>query len=563
MFKLPEQCLRAFFYRACLAWIGISTAQAQSTDLIFANGLEATVNLSLAPTRPQAVRFLTQASFGAKRSDVDALVLTTIPQWLDQQFAKPIRSHATIIADLTNRFYDGNYSRGPLANVESVFRQAAYGEDQLRQRAAWALSQIFVIGESTTPRDADPGRFYLDILNRGAFGNYRQLLEEVSLSTSMGLYLSHIGNEKEDLATGRLPDENYAREIMQLFTIGLWQLNPDGTRRLDTQGQPIPSYGQNDIRGLAKVFTGFTYSRCLTDPNPSVCVYGSRLGWGPEPTMVAFQMFHSTSEKRFLGTVLAPGRPAMDDLRDALDVLFNHPNTAPFVSRQLIQRLVTSNPSPQYVQRVAAKFINNGSGVRGDMKAVWRAILQDDEARDPRFMTDPNFGKLREPVVRWLQFLRVFTLPNTDGRAYYDFNRMTPAFAQWPMGSPSIFNFYRPTFAPPGLRSAGLAAPEFQITNEFTIAATHNEFHLWSSFNSTGGGGEHRDDYAWLVALGNNPAAMVDALDLLLTYQTLNPSVRTEMIAAISRVPSFLGNLGRAKLALKLFFSSPDYLIQK
>ncbi len=520
---------------------------------------------ALSPTRAQASRFLAQATFGGTRADITALTQSNYSAWINSQFTKPLTSHVALVDDLVNRFYGGNDSQGPLANVESVFRQGAYGEDQLRQRMAWALSQIFVIGDSTTPRDSSIGSHYLDALNRNAFGNYRQLLEEISLSSSMGLYLRHMGNEKEDPATGRLPDENYAREIMQLFTIGLWELNADGTRKLDVMGNPIPTYGQDDIRGLAKVFTGFTYSRCLTASNPGICLYGSRLGWSPEPTMVPDARYHSNSEKRFLGRTLAANRTATQDLKDALDTLFTHPNTGPFVSRQLIQRFTTSNPSPAYVKRVADVFANNGSGVRGDLKAVLRAILLDPDARDAtRIASDPNWGKVREPVVRWMNFLRTFTRANGEGRAYYDFNRMTPAFAQWPMGAPSIFNFYRPTYAPPGpIKSAGLAAPEFQITHEHTIAATHNEFHLWASFNSDGSYGSHSDDYAWLVNLAGTAEQMVDELDIVLTHGTLSATSRAAMVEAINAVPSYLGNLGRAKLALKLFFVSPDYLVLK
>jgi uncharacterized protein (DUF1800 family) len=527
----------------------------------FNAGCPATVS----PTRKQASRFLAQATFGAKREDITALTQSTIPQWIEAQFQKPTVSHVAAVADLVNRFYDGNDSQGPLANVESVFRQAAYGDDQLRQRMAWALSQIFVIGESTTPRDSSIGSTYLDILNRNAFGNYRQLLEDITLSSSMGLYLSHMGNEKEDPATGRLPDENYAREIMQLFTIGLWELNPDGTQKLDGQGNPIPTYGQSDIRGLAKVFTGFTYSRCLTDSNPGICLYGSRLGWGPEPAMVPFQVYHSTSSKQFLGRTLAADRSAINDLRDALDAVFNHPNVGPFVAKQLIQRFTTSNPSPAYVKRVAAAFNNNGAGVRGDLKAVIRAILLDPDARDAtRIASDPNWGKLREPMVRWMHFLRTFSLPNTEGRTYYDFNRMTPAFGQWPLGAPSIFNFYRPTYSPPGpLKAEKILAPEFQITHEFTAAATHNEFHLWISLDADGLYGIHRDNRQWLDALAGNTAPLVEELDVLLTYGTLSPVSRSAMIEAIDAVPAHLGNKGRAKMALKLFFVSPDYLVLK
>jgi uncharacterized protein (DUF1800 family) len=550
---------------ALLQGVNVGALGTRKTFAEVASYLSSGCPFVLSPTRKQASRFLAQATFGAKREDITALTQSTIPQWIEAQFNKPTASHVMIVADLVDRFYNGNDSQGPLANVESVFRQAAYGEDQLRQRMAWALSQIFVIGESTTPRDSSIGSTYLDILNRNAFGNYRQLLEDITLSSSMGLYLSHMGNEKEDPATGRLPDENYAREIMQLFTIGLWELNPDGTQKLDGQGNPIPTYGQNDIRGLAKVFTGFTYSRCLTESNPGICLYGSRLGWGPERTMVPFQAYHSTSTKQFLGRTLAASRSANDDLRDALDTVFNHANVGPFVAKQLIQRFTTSNPSPAYVKRVAAAFNNNGAGVRGDLKAVIRAILLDPDARDAtRIASDPNWGKLREPIVRWVQFLRLFSLPNTEGRAYYDFNRMIPAFAQWPMNAPSIFNFYRPTYSPPGpLKSAKILAPEFQITHEFTVAATHNEFHLWISWDSDGLYGQHRDNRAWLDALGGDAATLVDELDVLLTYGALSSTSRAAMIEAINAVPGYLGNKGRAKMALKLFFASPDYLVLK
>jgi uncharacterized protein (DUF1800 family) len=509
------------------------------------------------------VRFLTQASFGATRADLAALQQSSLPQWLDAQFSKPLTSHVDAITRLEKLYYGGNDSLGPLANVESIFRQAAYGDDQLRQRMAWALGQIFVIGESTTPRDSSIGKHYLDILNRNAFGNFRQLLEDVSLSSSMGLYLSHMGNEKEDPATGRLPDENYAREVMQLFTIGLWQLNADGTQKLDAQGKPIPTYGQDDIRGLAKVFTGFTYKRCLTDSNPGICLHGSRLGWGPEPVMVPFERYHSVSEKRFLGRTLAPNRLARDDLKDALDTLFNHPNVGPFIGRQLIQRFTTSNPSPAYVGRVAAAFNDNGQGVRGDFKAVLRAVLLDAEARDAnRIHNDPRWGKLREPIVRWVHFLRVFTKPSATGRAYYDFNRMTPAFGQWPMNAPSIFNFYRPTYAPPGaLKSAGMVAPEFQITHEFTMAATHNEFRLWMGWDNTSASNEmHTDDYGWLIELAADPVQAVDQLDLMLTYRTMPAANKAAIVTALRGISN---NKDRAKTALKLFFASPDFLIQK
>ncbi len=526
--------------------------------------VDAATPLTRAPTPAQASRFLNQAGFGGRRTDIDALTRSTLPAWIDAQFNAPRASYYDQVTSIADRFYGGGINQGPLANVEAMMLQAAYGPDPLRQKTMWGLSQIFVIGAGNPAVDSSNGRYFLDVLNRNAFGNYRQLLEDVTLSQSMGLYLSHIGNEKEDPTTGRLPDENYAREIMQLFTIGLWELNPDGTRKLGSNGQPIPTYGQDDIRGLAKVFTGFTLRRCLTDANPWVCMHGSRLNWWQEGSIVPFERFHSTSEKRFLGRTLPAGRTANVDLKDALDHLFNHPNVGPFVGRQLIQRFVTSNPSPAYVGRVAAAFNNNGQGVRGDMKAVIRAVLLDPEARDDRMAGRADAGKLREPLVRWWQYLRTTARAGNGTRAYYDYTRMTPAFGQWPLNSPSVFNFYRPEYSPPGpLRSAGLVAPEFQITHEFTAAATHNEFTLWTTWDNKGLYGEHFDDFGALLPLAGNTEALVDELDLLLTYRTLSPASRKAIVDAVNAVPPWEGDVAKLKLALRLVLVSPDYAILK
>jgi uncharacterized protein (DUF1800 family) len=523
----------------------------------------------VAPTRAEASRFLAQASFGATRADLDALTQTTIPAWLESQFTKPISSYDTMTTQLVNSSsdYGGNDSQGPRANVEVIWRQFAYGPDQLRQRMNWALSQIFVIGDSTTPRDSSIGPAFWDALNRNALGNYRQLLEDVSTSSAMGLYLSFSGNEKEDPTAGSSPDENYGREIMQLFTVGLWMLNPDGTQKLDAQGKPIPTYGQAEISGMAKVFTGWAFSKCQTptaaEPLNICFEYASRLGWGPSKKLAPIESYHSKSEKRIItGKVLPAGRTTQQDLKDTLDTLFNHPNVGPFIGKQLIQRFVTSNPSPAFVGRVAAKFADNGAGARGDMKAVITAVLTDPEARDmARVAGDDRFGKVREPVLRWVNFLRTFTKPNTQGRAYYDFNRMIPAFGQWPYYSPSVFNFYRPTYRPPGvLAAAGMVAPEIQITHEYTIAASHNEFELWTGLDVKGDYGAHINDYAWLVTLAADPVKLVDALDELLTYKSLSAESRTAILDAVRATSS---NLERARIAMRLFLVSPDYIVLK
>jgi hypothetical protein len=262
---------------------------------------------------------------------------------------------------------------------------------------------------------------------------------------------------------------------------------------------------------------------------------------------------------------LPAGQTARQDLKAMLDMLHNHPNVGPFIGKQLIQRLVTSNPSPAYVSRVSAAFANNGSGVRGDMKAVIRAVLMDVEARDPAKVNDPKFGKLREPVHRWVQYLRTFTTPNAKGRAYYDFNWMTPAFVQWPFASPSVFNFFRPTYSPIGpIAQAGMVAPEFQITQESSIASMHNAIGYWVYVNPDVNGWEHKQNYGWITTSQGDPALLVDRLDKLLTYGTMSTPTKQAIIEAVAAIPFYNnGDNTRTKLAMSLVLSSPDYLIQK
>jgi uncharacterized protein (DUF1800 family) len=451
-----------------------------------------------------------------------------------------------------------------------MWSKFAYGNDQLRQKMLWALMQIFVAGGDTPASRADYAPAYMEAPYKNAFGNFRTLLEDVSLTPAMALYLSHMSNYKENPSLGTLPDENYAREIMQLFSVGLWMLNLYGTFKRDANGERIPTYNQDDIRGMAKIFTGWSMPTCKNSnpsryPNIYVCLNGAKLAWWADVRpLVAFPEIHSTSEKRIIGGKVIPaGQTAEKDLKDALDTIFNHPNVGPFIGKQLIQRFVTSNPSPSYVARVASAFNNNGQGVRGDLKAVLSAIFLDPEARDTaKALNDPNFGKLREPVVRWVNFLRAFTTQNPDGRSYYDFNRMITSLGQWPFKSPSVFNFYRPDFAPAGrIRNSGLVGPEFQITNDFTIATNHNEFEFWTSVSPSGW--DHRNNYGWLANMLNNPTQLVNALDELLTFSRM-PEANKKIIAdGIAGLPSYLSNDKKVGFALRFFFNSPDFLIQK
>ncbi len=518
-------------------------------------------------TAAEASRFLQQATFGPKESEITALTGGSIDAWLTAQLNMPVASpshysHLQWLATQSD-VSDNDLRFNNTAAVESFFKQALTGQDQLRQRTTWAYSQIFVIGDMGSTRNAA----YYDVLNDNAFGNYRTLLEKVTLSPAMGQWLSHIANEKEDLATGRLPDENYAREVMQLFSIGLWQLNQDGTRKLDANNQPIPTYTQADIGGMAKVFTGWSYANCNPVTDKWYCIKGARGGSYDDPNDVILQMtpmvgYHSTSVKNIVGGVTIPaGGTAEQDLKIALDTLFNHPNVGPFIGKQLIQRFVKSNPSPAYVSRVAAAFNNNGSNVRGDMKAVIRAVLIDPEARDA---TSTSAGKLREPVLRFTHFMRAFTTPGT--RLNYNTYAMNDSFGQKPMSARSVFNFYSPAYSPPGeMSNNNLLGPEFQIYHEATSVEGHNYIENYVGRDINDENTHHTRNYAAYEALSTNPAALVDRLNLIMTGNTLTPEARNTMITAVTNVGGSGASQAenRVEMALMLFQISPDYLIQK
>lgn len=539
------------------------------------------------PTPEEASRFLMQATFGPTEAEIVAMDASSIDAWLTSQFAMPRQSHYDYVWNLRTQGVNiDNFSN--TYTIESFWKQAITGQDQLRQRTTWALSQIFVVGDQDNARNAA----YYDLLAENAFGNYRTLLEQVTLSPSMGQWLSHIGNQKEDVATGRLPDENYAREVMQLFSIGLWQLNADGTRKLNAGNQPIPTYTQDDIRGMAKVLTGWSYANCNPAQESWYCIDSARNGYyriydnvqrpAPLPLdktqvyrdvtkqMTPMAAYHSTSEKKIVGGVtLAAGRTAEQDLKDALDTLASHPNVGPFIGRQLIQRLVKSNPSTAYVGRISAVFANNGQGVRGDLKSVIKAILLDPEARDIAQATTTTAGKLREPVLRLSHYLRAFTLPN-GATPRYDINPwwMDEVFAQRPLSARSVFNFYSPSYTPPGEMGANnLVGPEFQIYHESTLVDSHNFIEYWLTNDPSADTTKipsFQSNHSAYVALASNPTALVDKLNLIMTSNTLSPESRSRIITAVTNVPAGTNQArDRFRMAIMLFEISPDYLIQK
>ncbi|MFM7349675.1 MAG: DUF1800 family protein [Erythrobacter sp.] len=536
--------------------------------------------------RPQsdaeAARFLLQASLSASTAAIAEVRSEGYLPWLDRQMSTAndqsgreflaARGYDKVDA---NRYYDGSVTGDYM-----IWSQLLSGGNPVRKRIAFALSEFFVVGLGGIamtwrgPAIAE----YWDILNRNAFGNYRDLLQDITLNPAMGVFLNTRGNRRAD-TSGRVPDENYAREVMQLFSIGLFELNQDGTQRL-SNGNPIETYSSADVTGLARVFTGFDFdfsgltttpdtagTRQIPDPE-----YARRpltadpARWAPARTTG----FHETGAKTFLGLTIPAGTSANDSLRAALDQLFNHPNVGPFFGRQMIQRLVTSNPSPAYVSRVAAVFANNGSGRRGDLRAVFKAILTDEEALDQANIANANFGKLREPVLRIAQLARTFGARSNSGNWLVgDLSDPASALGQSPLRSPSVFNFFRPGYFPANTEIANrnLLAPEFQLVNETSVAGYVN-------FIERAVQGQRAPvadlvlDYSAEIAIAQDSAALLDRLDLLLTGRQLSQTTRDLIRGAMDDVaitPNSTNaeRLRRVQIGVALIMASTDYLIQK
>lgn len=520
------------------------------------------------PTMTQladASRFVSQATFGMPFADIETLATEGKAVWLDRQFALPVMQHAPIVRDLVDRRDAGEFAAFE-TDIEYLiqFRRLAWwhravtAEDELRQRVAFALSQIFVVSDNVDELIVYPFALtdYYDTLLDGAFGNFRDLLRNVSLHPTMGFYLSHVNNRRSDPANNIFPDENYAREVMQLFSIGLFELNIDGTVRLDANQRPIPTYGNDEIREFAKIFTGLSFG------GP-----GAFFG-NTQPIFVTpMQMFdaeHEPGEKRLLnGQVVPAGQTGEQDIESAIDNLFNHPNVGPFIGKQLIQRLVTSNPSPAYVERVARVFNGDVSGVRGDMQAVLRAVLLDPEATAPTG-TLAQFGKLREPVVRYTALLRQFNATSSDGFIANSGYFVQFLGKQHPLSAPSVFNFYLPSHSPSGeIADANLVAPEFQITTSNSIVGVSNllDFVVFADFVTDAPEpfepvSLNFDEYQDVAA---DVDALVDRLDIVLTAGTLDAATR----AAISGILVDVDDLNlRTRAAIYLFMVSSDYAVR-
>jgi uncharacterized protein (DUF1800 family) len=365
----------------------------------------------------------------------------------------------------------------------------------------------------------------------------------------MGQYLYMLLNDKADPATGRQPNENYAREIMQLFSIGLYQLNRDGSLKLDSNGLPTATYSQSDVEGLAAVFTGWTWGQ----PNPPIFSNKVTPDW--RHPMVNLASHHSSDTKHILnGFVIPAGQTPNKDLQMALDTIFKHPNVGPFFCKALIQRLVTSNPSPGYVYRVASAFNDNGEGVRGDLKAVVRAILLDYDARGPASI-DQGAGHLREPVVRVTNLLRAFNASTSTGT--FSVPLAMYMFGEEPMNSPSVFNFFSPDYQVPGpIAQLGLKSPEFQILTETNAIKTAN--YLTSLIF----GDKVTLNLSYDEMLATDPPRLVEHLNSLLMAGNMSQAMRSTLINIIAEVPEENAT-GRVKMAIDLIVNSPEFVIDK
>ncbi len=578
--NLPEFMINSL--RACavsvLLLVGLTSCDDGRAFSVFGGRRESTTPVENVPADAAiAARFLTQATFGPTDRDIKTILSTGYESFLDGQFAAASPSH---LAYMDNRLAqlrltNPTASLGANQFYESYWLYAATSPAQLRERMKLALSEIFVISLLDGAIDARGAASYYDMLGNNAFGNYRTLLEQVALHPMMGRYLTHLANQKEDTASGRKPDENFAREVLQLMSIGTYQMNNDGTPRRDGGGATIPTYSSDDISNLAKVFTGYSWY----SPNPTNSTFfgGSRNVDAYVRPMIYYANYHSVTAKTFLGTTIPAGAAATgsNDLTVALDAIFNHPNVPPFMCHRLIQRLVTSNPTPAYVSRCSAVFSNNGSGVRGDLKAVVRAILIDPEARNEALAATPGYGKVREPMIRLTNWMRAFGATSISGNYLITSTSANTSLGQSALSSPSVFNFYRPGYVPPNTRlgAQGLTAPEFQIVDEVTVAGYANTMQT-AIGTGIGSGSDVRSAYLNEIAIAADANTLVDRMDRMLLYGRMSPTLRARIIESVNSVvvpaPTAsnaatiaTAKLNRAKLAVYMTMVSPEYLVQR
>ena len=529
------------------AQVGVVVVTVQNPDpgsVVSTTSKNETVTSGQVATAAATVRFLEQSTFGPTPTLITQVEQTGFTPFLNDQFAAPMSTYP-----------DPAPTENSLTPTQQIFfTNALTGPDQLRQRVAFALSEMWVTsGNTIPPQGMAP---YMRLLSQDAFSNYRTIMADVTLSPAMGRYLDMVNNDKPDATLNTHANENYPREFMQLFTLGLYLLNQDGSLQLDASNNPIPTYDQNTVEALARAYTGWTYP---TQPGSVLQKHNPPYWLGP---MVVFESNHDTAAKTLLrGVVLPAGQTSTQDLNGALDDIFNHPNIGPFVAKQLIQHLVTSNPSAAYIHRVAdvfasGNFASFGSGQRGDMQAIIAAILLDPEARrgdDPNTAVATD-GHLREPILYIANLLRAFGA-TSDGAGPVNF---ASSLSQGPLRAPSVFNFFPPDFVIPGTNMLG---PEFDLQTTATALARDNFVNSFV-FGSIGGG-TTVDFTAYATLAGTGVTQLLDSLNTLMLHGTLSASARTSITNAVNAVPAgATQNLTRAKTAIYLIGSSSQYQIQ-
>ncbi|MDF1695149.1 MAG: DUF1800 family protein [Saprospiraceae bacterium] len=570
-----------------------SDAQSDGLNTVNGNGLDLDILGSS--------RFLARTTLGYTIEDIQELTEINLQDWIDAQIVVEPSYNTLPTIDIIFKLYNTCLEElGPECLLQfnlntSMWRYSWWnnvmnGEDRLRQRIALALSEILVISDKSMLNSYPHGLSnYYDILIRNAFGNYKDILREVTLNPSMGFYLSHINNPRSFPSLNIRPDENYAREIMQLFSIGLFELNNDGTRKLDpVTGLWIPTYDNDDIKGLAKVFTGLSGSKWADDNNTSPVTFGRRFSaYSLLDPMKMYEEWHEPGEKHIVGDYTIPsGQTGMQDIDQAIDHLFNHPNVGPFLAYRLIQRLVKSNPSPEYIDRVASVFNNNGSGVRGDMAAMIRQIFMDEEALDCYWSEDEKNGMLRSPILRLTQLLTGLKAETENGTFWNSGLNFEGLAGQHPLGSPTVFNFYAPDYVPDAeFAYLEMVGPEFQILNSSTSSNYVNYMLIAlmrDYINTTYGTTfenilnesfaipyiEDKEAYeAYLsdplwMDLAFSPEELVDYLDILLANGQLSEDTKSSIVESMKRT-DIIDPMNSAYYAAYMIMIHPEYVIMK
>ncbi len=533
-----------------------------------------------------ASRFLAQATLGGDDRLIAEVAKIGMENWLDQQIEEPPTYYMDVLADVYNQVYENYIQGGGNPNdfrCRPKWYHANYGwwqmvmtaEDLVRQRVALALSQILVISKNSNLENYGWAiASYYDIFLKHAFGNYKDILMDVTYHPAMGDYLSHLNNPKSNPEKFQFPDENYAREFMQLFSIGVYELNLDGTKKTDANGNFIHTYDNDDIDNLAKVFTGFGAGgtdNCGESFAPAFGLDIRKLDM--TIPMKVYDDWHESGEKTIIGDYVIPaGQSGEQDINQAISHIFNHPNVGPFISHKLIQHLVKSNPTPAYVARVATVFNDNGQGVRGDMAAIIKAILLDSEARSCEMMTQPDHGKLREPIIRYTHFAKAVDNFSSSGRYWDTGEYYYYATGQMPMHAPSVFNFYQSEYQPQGaLNDLDLTGPEFQLLNSVTGLEYFNEVDRWTFHEQLFRNWEDFEDnrvyidlYEWM-GYARDPEVFLNKLDVIFTHGQLSEEGRTALKKVLVEHDdegiAILFN--RAILGLYYIMVHPDYLILK